>query len=510
MKIYSPLITGSISVNNVNVTNVTNVAGFATTSSVNTLIVRTGSYATTGSNQFNGNQSISGSITSNGTITAQTLVVQTVTSSVDFVTGSSVNGSLSSNTHQFTGSVLITGSVGIGINSPSATLHTEVSSSTWVSKIINTNTSSNNAGLLIKAGVNSGNEILLAQKANGTSVFLVDASGNVGIGTTSPGLNLAVQGLYGLPATSGVQGTGIFRVQDSASNIALDMGVIQNAGTWMQSGNKANSAVLPLSLNQNGGNVLIGTTTNGAYKLDINGTTRVSGVLTLSSTISNGTYTYTLPGATGTLALTSALSSYLATSGGTMTGGISIQATSATTSSRIQIVGNGVSTLIIGQNSRGGVVRGQGGSDELSFWTGGTGEEAAGGGGTERMRISGNGSVGAGGSTTNIYNASDIRLKKNITPITLGLNAIAALNPVKFNWADGFDEVEVDKIILGFIAQEVQEVLPEAVEAFSGETKLNDTIITDALRVNEKFIIPVLVKAIQELKAEIDTLKQQQ
>lgn len=111
MKIYSPLITGSISVNNVNVTNVTNVAGFATTSSVNTLIVVTGSYATTGSNQFNGNQSISGSITSNGTITAQTLVVQTVTSSVEFVTGSTKNGSLSSNTHQFTGSVLMSGSL---------------------------------------------------------------------------------------------------------------------------------------------------------------------------------------------------------------------------------------------------------------------------------------------------------------------------------------------------------------------------------------------------------------
>jgi hypothetical protein len=76
------------------------------------------------------------------------------------------------------------GNVGVGTTSPSATFHTEVSSSTWVAKIINTNSGSNNAGLLIKAGVNSGNEILLAQKANGTSIFLVDANGNVGIGTT--------------------------------------------------------------------------------------------------------------------------------------------------------------------------------------------------------------------------------------------------------------------------------------------------------------------------------------
>jgi predicted heme/steroid binding protein len=77
------------------------------------------------------------------------------------------------------------GNVGIGTSSPSAKLHTEVSSSSWVAKIINTNTSTDNAGLLIKAGVNSGNEILLAQKANGTTAFLVDASGNSAIGTST-------------------------------------------------------------------------------------------------------------------------------------------------------------------------------------------------------------------------------------------------------------------------------------------------------------------------------------
>jgi hypothetical protein len=37
------------------------------------------------------------------------------------------------------------------------------------------------------------------------------------------------------------------------------MGVVQNAATWIQSGNKANSAVLPLILNPSGGNVGIGT-----------------------------------------------------------------------------------------------------------------------------------------------------------------------------------------------------------------------------------------------------------
>lgn len=46
-----------------------------------------------------------------GTLTAQTLVVQTITSSVDFVTGSTRFGSLSSNTHVFTGSVSVSGSI---------------------------------------------------------------------------------------------------------------------------------------------------------------------------------------------------------------------------------------------------------------------------------------------------------------------------------------------------------------------------------------------------------------
>jgi hypothetical protein len=117
MLIHSAEITGSVQLNNTDVSAITNVAGFATTSSVNTLVVRTGSYATTGSNQFNGNQSISGSITSNGTITAQTLVVQTVTSSIEFVTGSTRNGSLAANTHQFTGSVLVSSSLVIGATS---------------------------------------------------------------------------------------------------------------------------------------------------------------------------------------------------------------------------------------------------------------------------------------------------------------------------------------------------------------------------------------------------------
>ena len=78
-----------------------------------------GTFATTGSNTFIGTQTITGSIlqsgsfTTTGTITAQTLIVQIITSSEDFVTGSTHFGTIISNTHQFTGSVTVSGSLAV-------------------------------------------------------------------------------------------------------------------------------------------------------------------------------------------------------------------------------------------------------------------------------------------------------------------------------------------------------------------------------------------------------------
>jgi len=61
-----------------------------------------------------------------GTLTAQTIVAQVITSSTDFVTGSTKFGTLLSNTHQFTGSVNITGS--LNVNNSSAILSNQTSS----------------------------------------------------------------------------------------------------------------------------------------------------------------------------------------------------------------------------------------------------------------------------------------------------------------------------------------------------------------------------------------------
>ena len=56
---------------------------------------------------------VSGSITATGNITAQTLIVQTVTSSIVYSSGSNIFGNSTANTQTFTGSVNITGSLNL-------------------------------------------------------------------------------------------------------------------------------------------------------------------------------------------------------------------------------------------------------------------------------------------------------------------------------------------------------------------------------------------------------------
>ena len=107
-------------------------------------------------------------------------------------------------------------------------------------------------------------------------------------------------------------------------------------------------------------------------------------------------------------------------------------------------------------------------------------------------------SVSTSGATYN--SVSDYRLKENIVPLENGLDRLMQLKPSKFNWIATGDESE------GFIAHELQEVFPGAV---TGE---KDAIYSSTGNIKPQVvdygrITPLLVKAIQELKAEIDELK---
>lgn len=100
-------------------------------------------------------------------------------------------------------------------------------------------------------------------------------------------------------------------------------------------------------------------------------------------------------------------------------------------------------------------------------------------------------------TSTSISAISDQSLKTNVRPLETGLTEIMALQPRRFDWINGDAEN-----VAGFIAQEVQQILPELVEEFkydtSGETKLG-------LKMGD--MIPTLVKAIQELTVRLEKLE---
>lgn len=98
-------------------------------------------------------------------------------------------------------------------------------------------------------------------------------------------------------------------------------------------------------------------------------------------------------------------------------------------------------------------------------------------------------------SSTGAYTAvSDRNVKKNIDAISYGLKEILALTPVEYNMVE---EEEGQQKHLGFIAQEVKQILPTSVSEMQ----------SGILGMDKSEIIPVLVKAIQEQQQMIEQLQ---
>lgn len=98
--------------------------------------------------------------------------------------------------------------------------------------------------------------------------------------------------------------------------------------------------------------------------------------------------------------------------------------------------------------------------------------------------------------------ASDKKLKDNIEPIHNALDKVCKLNGVSFTWNCGSRKDEKD---LGVIAQNVEKVLPELVREKESPYHDDQTIKT----VDYEKLTAVLIESVKELKAEVDSLKEQ-
>ena len=138
-------------------------------------------------------------------------------------------------------------------------------------------------------------------------------------------------------------------------------------------------------------------------------------------------------------------------------------------------------------------------------------------GSVERMRVTTDGEVYIAGTTdqgaynlqvndTGVWgagayvNGSDARIKDNIAPLASGLDVVAKLKPVQFRYKESWSKDT--SLQPGFIAQDLQAALVD-------QPYVDGVVLQgpEYMSVAYQSLIPLLTKAIQELKADNDALK---
>jgi len=160
------------------------------------------------------------------------------------------------------------------------------------------------------SGVSYGTDAvsLLASNTNNTLSIYFDVAGTTKQADFYANTLTAAR-TYTLPDASGT-----FALTSQLSGIVYGSGVSNQVAFFNATNSIGSSSNLYFDATNNRLGINQSTP---LYSLDVTGTTRITGNVIFGGTLGNGTYTYTLPSATGTLALTSNLSSYVPYSGAT-------------------------------------------------------------------------------------------------------------------------------------------------------------------------------------------------
>ena len=113
--------------------------------------------------------------------------------------------------------------------------------------------------------------------------------------------------------------------------------------------------------------------------------------------------------------------------------------------------------------------------------------------GTQDLQVNENGDI--------VRNTSDARLKENVATLEDATEMVKALNPVRYDWKEEADRNGSD---IGFIAQEVEEILPELVS--TGDNDMKGIRYGNMVAVLTSSLQSALAR-IEALEAEVESLK---
>jgi hypothetical protein len=327
---------------------------------------------------------------------------------------------------------------------------------------------------------------------NGTDRMRIDGSGNVGIGTSSPGRPLDVSGI--IRSRSSIEFT---NGSASAVGYAGDNNQIfgSGAGDIALYSNAGNLRFYAASTTErmridSSGLVGIGTTTPSSFggSLVVRKSNTGQGVTNATAQFSDAVNSALWIGHTSGAA--NIVSEQAITFGKT---------DGSTTTERMRIDSSG--NLLVNTTSlNSGKVNivASGASQPCMIWDDSDATSASQGIVSIRRNGSAVGLISTTNAITTYASLSDYRLKENIAPMTGALATVSALKPVTYKWKSTGEESQ------GFIAHELQAVVPDCV---TGEKDAIDAEGNPVYQgVDTSFLVATLTAAIQEQQALIENL----